>query len=90
MRLWKKKKKKENKKRIWKQKQKQKGGWLNRYGFDYAGRDAANTGVNPFNRIVPALMKKASWEVSLVAKKRIRQFIQEENREVERVIPIIL
>ena len=35
-------------------------------------------------------MKKASWEVSLVAKKRIRQFIQEENREVERVIPIIL
>lgn len=81
-------KKNENKKRIWKQKQKDR--WLNRYGFDYAGRDAANTGVNPFNRIVPARMKKASWEVALVAKKRIRQFVQEENREVERDIPIII
>ena len=86
----KKKKIKKKRKRKRKQKQKQKGGWLNRYDFAYAGRDAANTGVNAFNRIVPGLMKKTSTEVDLVTEKRIRQFIQEGGREVERVAPIII
>ena len=35
-------------------------------------------------------MKKTSTEVDLVTEKRIRQFIQEGGREVERVVPIII
>lgn len=78
---------KKNEKR--KRKAYQKGGWLNRYDFAYAGRDADNTGVNGFNRIASGLMNKPSTEVDLVAKKRIKQFIQKGGKKVERVAPII-
>ena len=47
-------------KKKWKRKRKQKGSWLNRW-FCYIVRDAANTGVNAFERIGPGLMRKASW-----------------------------
>ena len=52
------------KQEIKKWKRKQKGGWLNRRNFAYAGRDAANTGMNASNRIAPGLMKKASTEIN--------------------------
>ena len=52
-----------------KRKRKQKGGWLNRCNFAYAGRDAANTGMNAFNRIAPGLMKKASTKIICLPRK---------------------
>ena len=58
--------------------------------FAYIIRDPANIGVNAFERIGPGLMRKASREVNLFAKKRIKQFIQKRRREVERVTSIIL
>lgn len=57
------------KQEIKKWKRKQKGGWLNRRNFAYAGRDAANTGMNASNRIAPGLMKKASTEIICLPKK---------------------
>ena len=41
----------------------QRGGFLNRYGFSYAGRDT----VNQVGKIAPGLIKNASSEINNLA-----------------------
>ena len=68
------------------QKRTQRGGFLNRYDFAYAGRDT----VNQVGKIAPGLIKNDSNEISNVAQQRINQIISQGGKEVQRVIPKIL
>ena len=68
----------------WKhQKRTQKGGFLNRYDFAYAGRDTVN-------QIAPGLIKNASSEINNIAQQRRNQIISQGGKEIERVLPNIL
>ena len=64
----------------------QRGGFLNRYGFSYAGRDT----VNQFGKIAPGLIKNASSEINNLAQQRINQIIRRGGQETERVLPKII
>ena len=59
---------------------KQRGGFLNRYDFAYAGR-----GTNVIN-----VIKNAPGEINNIAQQRIRQAISEDGKELERVLPKIM
>ena len=64
----------------------QRGGFLNRYGFSYAGRDT----VNQVGKIAPGLIKNASSEINNLAQQRINQIIRWGGQETERVLPKII
>ena len=64
----------------------QRGGFLNRYGFSYAGRDT----VNQVGKIAPGLIKNASSEINNLAQQRINQIIRRGGQETERVLPKII
>ena len=68
------------------QKRTQRGGFLNRYDFAYAGRDT----VNQVGKIAPGLIKNDSNEINNVAQQKINQIISQGEKEVERVLPKIL
>ena len=69
----------------WKKKR-QLGGFLNRYGLGYAGRDT----VNQAAKFAPGVMKNAGNEIKNIAKERINQIIAQGRKEAERVLPKIL
>ena len=62
------------------------GGFLNRYGLGYAGRDT----VNQAAKFAPGVIKNAGNEIKNIAKERINQIIAQGRKEVERVLPKIL
>ena len=64
----------------------QKGGFLNRYDFAYAGRDT----VNQVGKIAPGLIKNASAEINNIGQERINQIIRQGGKEAERVLPKIV
>ena len=66
--------------------QRQTGGFLNRYGFAYAGRDT----VNQVGEIVPAIIKQATQQIDKIFQDRINQVIRLGGAEIERVLPKIL
>ena len=71
-------------------KRRQKGVFLNRYDFAYAGRDTINTGLNAFKRFVPSLIENARNEMYKVTEKKIAQAINQGGKELGRVASIIL
>ena len=77
------KKKKQTKKS---RKKKQLGGFLNRYGFAYAGRDT----VNQAAEVTPGVIKNAGNEINNIAEEKINQIITQGGKEAERVLPKIL
>ena len=64
----------------------QRGGFLNRYDFAYAGRDT----VNQVAKVAPGVIKAAADDINKVAEQRINQIISKGGAEVERVLPKIL
>ena len=64
----------------------QRGGFLNRYDFAYAGRDT----VNQATKVAPGVVKVATNDINKIAEQRINQIISEGGREMERVLPKIL
>ena len=60
-----------------KRKRKQKGGWLSRYDFAYAGRDSVNQAAHHVKQIAPSLIKKSFDRVDKLAPKLIRQSSKE-------------
>ena len=64
----------------------QRGGFLNRYDFAYAGRDT----VNQVAKIAPGIIKNANSEINNAAQQRLNQIINLGVKEVERVLPKIL
>ena len=67
-------------------KRRQRGGFLNRYDFAYAGRDT----VNQLGKIAPGVIKDASSQINNLAQQRINQVISQGDKELERVLPKIL
>ena len=63
-------------------KRKQRGGFLSRYDFAYAGRDT----VNQLCEIVPNVIKNASDEINNIAQQRSQQAISEGGTKLERVL----
>ena len=68
----------------------QRGGFLTRHDFEYAGQDTINTGLNTLKRMVPGLIENAENKIGKVTEKRIAQVISQGGKELERVSPIIL
>ena len=64
----------------------QTGGFLNRYGFAYAGRDT----VNQVGKIAPGIINKATADINKLDKQRIDQVIRQGGAEVERIAPKII
>ena len=50
----------------------QTGEFLNRYDFDYAGRDT----VNQVGNIAPKIITKATSDINKIAKERIDQIVR--------------
>lgn len=69
--------------RKWK---KQRGSFLNRYAFAFAGRDT----VNQVTKVAPEVIKAATNDINKVAEQRINQITSKEVPEMERVLPKIL
>ena len=73
---------------------KQRGGFLNRYDFAYAGRDTVNTAMKNAERITPQIMKQFSDQVNQVAKnsgqQRVQQIIDQGGQKVEKLAPKII
>ena len=46
---------------------KQRGGFLNRYGFAYAGRDTVNQAMKGLDTLAPKLINQASKEIDKIA-----------------------
>ena len=65
---------------------KQRGGFLNRYDFAYAGRDV----VNQAGKIALDIISKATSDIDKIAKDRIDQAIKNGGAEVERIAPKII
>ena len=64
----------------------QRGGFLNRYDFAYAGRDT----VNQAAKVAPSIIKAAADDFNKIAEQQINQIISKGGTEVERVLPKIL
>ena len=67
-------------------KNKQRGRFLNRYDFAYAGRDTANQ----LGKIAPNVIKNASGGINNIPQQRTQQAISEGGNDSERVLPKIL
>ena len=74
------------------QKNKQIEGWLNRYGFAYAGRDNVNQVFKNLKEtnLPSKIIKNASHEVDKVLEQRINQIIKSGGAEVRRIVLGIL
>ena len=64
----------------------QRGGFLNRYDFAYAGRDV----VNQAGKIAPGIINQAMGEINKIAQQKIDQIIRSGGAEVERIAPKII
>ena len=64
----------------------QTGGFLNRYDFAYAGRDA----VNQAGKVAPKLISQATGEINKIAQQRIDQVARSGRAEIEHVAPKII
>ena len=65
---------------------KQRGGFLNRSDFAYAGRDV----VKQLSKIAPGVIKDASSQINDIAQQHINQAITEGGKELQRVVLKIL
>ena len=68
-------------------KRKQKGGWLSRYDFAYAGRDSVNQAAHHLKKIAPNLIKQSSKELDAIASRRINQLTRNTAKEIKRIAP---
>ena len=64
----------------------QKGDFLNRYDFAYAGRDV----VNQAGKVAPKIISQATGEIIKIAEDRIGQIVKGGGAEIERVAPKII
>ena len=66
-------------------KKNQRGSFLNKYDFAYAGKDT----VNQVGQIYLGIIKNATKKINDVAQQRINQIISQGGKEVEIVLPKI-
>ena len=75
-----------NKRKRHQKRKKQRGGFLNRHDFVYAGRDT----VNQVGNIARELIRNASLEINNIAQQPINQVVSQGGKEIERVLPKLL
>ena len=68
----------------------QKGGFLNRYDFAYAGRDVVNQAFKNLDKTAPALIQNLKGELNDVLQQRIHQVITEGGAQLKEVGPQLL
>ena len=73
-----------------KQKQRQKGGFLNRCDSAYAGRDAVNQAFKNLDKTASALIQNLKGELNDVLQQRIHQVITEGGAQLKEVRPQLL
>ena len=73
-------------KRNGKKRNRQTGGFLNRYDFAYARRDT----VNQVAKVAPNVIKQATEEIDKIVQSRINQSMKSGVAEIEHVLPKIL
>ena len=69
---------------------KQRGGFLNRYDFAYAGRDTINQAIKGLDTLAPKLINQASKEADKIAEARIRQVINSGGQQIQKIAPQII
>ena len=72
-------------KRRYAKRRRQRGVFLKRYDFFYAGSDT----VNQVGEIAPGLIKNASSEINNITQQQINQVISQVGKKIERVLPKI-
>ena len=68
----------------------QKGGFLNRCDFAYAGRDVVNQAFKNLDKTAPALIQNLKGELNDVLQQRIHQVITEGGAQLKEVVPQLL
>ena len=63
----------------------QRGGFLNRYHFAYAGTDTVNQAMKDLDALAPKIIKQATGWVNQIAQRRILQIINQRRQQVEKI-----
>ena len=71
-------------------KRRQRGGFLSRYDFAYAGRDMVNTAMKNLNAMKPKIIKHTTNQVDQIAQRCIQQIISQGGQQVEKIAPKII
>ena len=79
---------KQNKKK--RGRRKQRGGFLNRYDFAYAGRDTVNQAMKGLDALAPKVIGQASKAIDKIAEARIRQVINDGGQQIQKIAPQII
>ena len=69
---------------------KQRGGFLNRYDFAYAGGDTVNQSMKRLVTLAPKLISQVSKEIDKIAEARIRQAINSSGQQIQKITPQII
>ena len=65
----------------------QKGGFLNRYGFPYAERDTVNQASKNLNETAPGPIKDFSKELNKITEQRVQQLLDQDEQKLKTVGP---
>ena len=68
----------------------QRGGFLNRYDFAYAGGDTVNQAIKGLNALAPKIIKQATAQIDQIVQRRIQQIINQRGQQVEKIAPKII
>ena len=63
---------------------------MNRHDFAYAGRDTVNQAFKNLNNTAPKLISQTSKEVSKIAEARIKQVINDDGQQIQKITPQII
>ena len=65
----------------------QRGGFLSRYDFAYAGRDTVNQAFKNIQSTALGLMKQLTDQMNNVAQQRIQQVLDQGEQEIKKIAP---
>ena len=68
-------------------KKQQRGGFFNRYYFEYTGIDTVNQVFKNLNNTAPKLISQTSKEVDRIAEARIRQVTNDGGQQIQKIAP---
>ena len=63
---------------------------MNRHDFAYAGRDTVNQTLKNLNNTAPKLISQTSKEVSKIVEARIKQVINDDGQQIQKITPQII
>ena len=68
----------------------QRGGFLNRYDFTYAGQNTINQAFKYLDKIAPPLIQNLFAELKKIPEQKIRQIITHDRAELRKIGPKLL